>query len=181
MAHEQPTAPDEQTPCEALAPPPADRRSLLKWATVALGGLATLAAGVPIVGFLLGPLRRRNDAWVEAGAVTDFPVGQTRLVDLLNPLRGESDGDTGRIAVYVPRVAAEQFQVFAINCTHLGCPVNWFAEPGLFMCPCHEGVYYADGSRASGPPPRSLFEYEHQIDAGKLQVKLGHLPTLQQA
>jgi Rieske Fe-S protein len=157
-----------------------ERRSLLKWATILLGGLASAAAGVPIIGFLLGPLRPRADQWVTAGAVADFPTGQTRLVDLLNPLRRGSDGATGKVAVYVRRNTAEQFQVFAINCTHLGCPVNWFAEPGLFMCPCHGGVYYKDGSHASGPPPRALFEYEHRLERGKLLVKLGHLPTLQQ-
>ena len=31
------------------------------------------------------------------------------------------------------------------------------------MCPCHGGVYYADGARASGPPERGLFEYEYKV------------------
>ncbi len=44
-----------------------------------------------------------------------------------------------------------KFQVFAINCAHLGCPVRWFAQSKLFLCPCHGGAYYEDGSRASGP------------------------------
>ncbi len=170
----------EQPPSAGDTSPAPERRSLLKWATILLGGLASAAAGVPIIGFLLGPLRPRADQWVAAGAVADFPTGQTRLVDLLNPLRSSSDGDTGKIAVYVRHIAAEQFQVFAIYCTHLGCPVNWFAQPGLFMCPCHGGVYYEDGSHASGPPPRGLFQYEHRVEEGKLMVKLGHLPTLQQ-
>ena len=160
--------------------PSSERRGLLKWITVLFGALASSVAGVPIVGFLLGPLRPSEDKWIEAGIVADFPEGQTRIVDLLNPLGHSSDGDTGKIAVYVRRGAADDFQVFAVNCTHLGCPVNWFAEAGLFMCPCHGGVYYGDGSHASGPPPRGLFEYEHRVDAGQLLVKLGHLPTLQQ-
>ena len=52
-----------------------------------------------------------------------------------------------------------QFLVMAVNCTHLGCPVTWFADSGLFMCPCHGGVYYANGEHASGPPPRGLSSY----------------------
>jgi len=32
------------------------------------------------------------------------------------------------------------------------------------MCPCHGGAYYADGSRASGPPERGLFEYRYKIE-----------------
>ena len=72
----------------------------------------------------------------------------------------------------------EQFQVFAINCTHLGCPVRWFAPSRLFMCPCHGGVYYEDGSHASGPPPRGLYEYDYEIRDGQLWVQGGQIPTL---
>ena len=46
------------------------------------------------------------------------------------------------------------------------------------MCPCHGGVYYEDGARAAGPPPRGLFEYSTKIENGKLYVKGGILPTL---
>ncbi|MFI4876848.1 MAG: ubiquinol-cytochrome c reductase iron-sulfur subunit [Blastopirellula sp. JB062] len=160
--------------------PDEERRSLLQWSAMILGALATAAAGIPIVGFLLGPLRRREDQWAAAGEIDQFPIGQTRLVDLENPLHGLGDGDTGKIAVYVRRTAEETFQIFSINCTHLGCPVNWLADAGLFMCPCHGGVYYEDGSHASGPPPRGLYQFEHRLEKGALLVKLGHLPTLQQ-
>src|SRR6266567_4579856 len=46
------------------------------------------------------------------------------------------------------------------------------------MCPCHGGVYYEDGSRASGPPPRGLFRYEYQIREGQLWVRGGQISTL---
>ena len=52
---------------------------------------------------------------------------------------------------------ADQFLVLSVNCAHLGCPVTWFPQSGLFMCPCHGGVYYANGEHASGPPPRGCF------------------------
>ena len=74
--------------------------------------------------------------------------------------------------------ARSQFKVFAINCAHLGCPVRWFPQSQLFMCPCHGGVYYADGSRASGPPERGLFTYNWQIVSGELQIDAGQMPTL---
>ena len=70
-----------------------------------------------------------------------------------------ADGKTADMACWVRRVAGNQFQVFAINCAHLGCPVRWFPQSGLFLCPCHGGAYYRDGARASGPPERGLFEY----------------------
>jgi Rieske Fe-S protein len=46
------------------------------------------------------------------------------------------------------------------------------------MCPCHGGVYYEDGSRASGPPPRGLFEYDYKVENGHLWIKGGQMPTL---
>jgi len=46
------------------------------------------------------------------------------------------------------------------------------------MCPCHGGVYYEDGSHASGPPPRGLFEYEYTVQNGRLLIEAGQLPTL---
>jgi Rieske Fe-S protein len=46
------------------------------------------------------------------------------------------------------------------------------------MCPCHGGVYYEDGSRASGPPPRGLFRYDHRLQDGRLLIDAGQLPTL---
>jgi menaquinol-cytochrome c reductase iron-sulfur subunit len=68
--------------------------------------------------------------------------------------------------------------VFAINCAHLGCPVRWFEESKLFMCPCHGGAYYQDGSRASGPPERGLFEYTYKVVNNALSIDVHGLPTL---
>ena len=76
-----------------------------------------------------------------------------------------------------------RFLVLAVNCAHLGCPVSWFQESGLFMCPCHGGVYYANGERASGPPPRGLFRYDYGVTSVRgvdhLEIQAPHYPTLQ--
>ena len=82
----------------------------------------------------------------------------------------ERDYDTAGVATRsVP--ADQAFTVLAINCTHLGCPVNWRGDADLFMCPCHGGVYYSDGTVAGGPPPRPLFQHETRLQAGQLQVR----------
>ena len=88
------------------------------------------------------------------------------------------DAKVADIPCWVRRLQGERFQVFAINCTHLGCPIRWFQESGLFMCPCHGGVFYEDGRHASGPPPRPLYQYEHRIRDGRLEVRGGQIPTL---
>jgi Rieske Fe-S protein len=78
----------------------------------------------------------------------------------------------------VRHVSPSTFQVFAINCAHLGCPVRWFPQSKLFMCPCHGGVYYENGDRASGPPERGLFLYDYKLVNSELHIQAGQMPTL---
>ena len=162
-----------------LPPPTPSRRSFLFTLGLALNGVAAALVGIPVIGYLVGPVRRRAEqAWISLGPLPSFPEGQTRLATYENPFRVAWDGATAHIPCWVRRIAGDQFQIFAINCAHLGCPVRWFAQSRLFMCPCHGGVYYEDGSRASGPPPRGLFEYAYQVRDGQLWVRGGQIPTL---
>ena len=156
------------------------RRVLMRLAmlfNVAVG----MILGLPIVGYLLSPVIRGRkpgyESWLSLGSLDEFPDGQTRLAAYRNPVANPSDGETANIPCWVRNVGSGKFQVFAINCAHLGCPVRWFPQSGLFMCPCHGGVYYQDGSRASGPPERGLFEYRHKVEQGKLLIEAGGMPT----
>ena len=167
------------SPAHAFSPPTASRRSFLFTLGLALNAVAAFLVGIPVIGYLLGPVRRRAEqAWISLGPLERFPEGQTRLATYENPFRVAWDGATANIPCWVRRIAGDKFQIFAINCAHLGCPVRWFAQSRLFMCPCHGGVYYEDGSLASGPPPRGLFEYAYQVRDGKLWVQGGQIPTL---
>jgi menaquinol-cytochrome c reductase iron-sulfur subunit len=161
------------------------RRALLMKIAIFFNGMIGLILAVPIVRYLLSPVVREKkgvyDAWVVLGNLEQFPSGQTRLATYRNPVVSPTDGATADIACWVRNVDGQNFQVFAINCAHLGCPVRWFPQSNLFMCPCHGGVYYQDGARASGPPERGLFEYHYKIDGGKLLIKAGEMPTPGQA
>lgn len=160
-------------------PTPSTRRRFLFMLGLVVDGLIAVLVAIPVLGYLLGPVRRRAaQSWIRLGPIDYFPEGETRLTVYENPYRVDWDGPTAKVACWVRRMEGEQFQVFAINCTHLGCPVRWFAPSRLFMCPCHGGAYYEDGSRASGPPPRGLFEYDHHIRDGQLWVQGGQIPTL---
>ena len=144
-------------------------------------GVVGVALAVPICRFLLSSITRGRANgyldWVSLGPVARFPEGQTRLATFRNPLVMPTDGQTVDTACWVRRIAGDQFQVFAINCAHLGCPVRWFQQSGLFMCPCHGGAYYRDGSRASGPPLRGLFEYPYKVENGLIAIQAGEMPT----
>jgi menaquinol-cytochrome c reductase iron-sulfur subunit len=157
------------------------RRAMLVKLGLLLNGIVGVVLAVPIVGYLLSPVTRRRkdhyESWLPLGGVDEFPAGQTRLATYRNPVVNPWDGDTADIACWVRNVDGENFQVFAINCAHLGCPVRWFPQSNLFMCPCHGGAYYQDGSRASGPPERGLFQYHYKLEDGKLLIKAGEMPT----
>jgi quinol---cytochrome c reductase iron-sulfur subunit, bacillus type len=157
------------------------RRGLFAKLGLVLNGVVAAALAVPIGRFLLSSVTRgRSDgylSWVSLGPVNNFPEGETRLATFRNPYVMPTDGQTADIACWVRRIDADRFQVFAVNCAHLGCPVRWFPQSGLFMCPCHGGAYYRDGSRASGPPERGLFEYQYKVMKGEITIQAGELPT----
>jgi menaquinol-cytochrome c reductase iron-sulfur subunit len=164
---------------DQLPPQSSSRRGFLFKLGLALNVLGGVLVGIPVLGFILAPMRRlRGQSWIRLGPVASFPDGETRLAVYQNPASVEWDGVTAKIACWVRHVEGERFQVFAINCAHLGCPVRWFAQSRLFMCPCHGGIYHEDGSRASGPPPRGLFQYDYEIRDGQLWVHGGRLHTL---
>lgn len=175
------TAPDQPP---ATMTKKSSRRSFLMMLGIALNAIAGVLVSIPIIGYIFSPARKKamekSLEWISLGGVDRYPVGQTRLATYRNPNEKPWDGETAGVACWVRRISAEKWQVFAVNCTHLGCPVRWFPQSGLFMCPCHGGAYYADGARASGPPPRGLFEYEFKIESGELKIKAGLLPTLEQ-
>ena len=176
--------------------PPAEsipgRRRFFKWLTYGLGALAAVAAGIPFLGYLFGA-SKAPVKWVPLGPVRDFPLNQTRLVNFDNPIRQPWDGLVAHTGVFVryegrdereaDETKANTFLVLAVNCAHLGCPVEWFQESGLFMCPCHGGVYYANGERASGPPPRGLYTCVYRVTQDRgvdhLEIQAPHYPTLQ--
>src|SRR5258708_3678822 len=171
---------------EATTPNPSSpsRRGFFNLLVYAVGAVAALMVGIPFVGFLLGALRRTPEKWVSLGPLGKFPLGETRLERFDNPLRQPWDGMTAHIGVYVrnqgkDEQGQDQFLVLAMNCAHLGCPVSWFPQSGLFMCPCHGGVYYENGELASGPPPRGLFRCAWRVKDGRLEIQAPHYPTLQ--
>lgn len=160
-----------------------ERRTFLKVITALASLVAATFVAIPGVGYLAGATRARKPQWQNLGPISKFPPQTTQLATFDNPLAQPWDGITARTGVFVKYLGRDQgfvdeFQVFAINCTHLGCPVEWFPQSGLFMCPCHGGVYYEDGERASGPPPRGLFHCPWEVRDGELWVQSPHLPTL---
>jgi len=161
--------------------PVISRRAMLVKIGVFFNGIVGAILAVPVVRYLMSPVARARAAgyneWLSLGGLDQFPAGQTRLATFRNPAARPWDGETADIPCWVRNIDGQNLQVFAINCAHLGCPVRWFPQSNLFMCPCHGGAYYQDGSHASGPPPRGLFQYHYRIEEDRLFIKAGDMPT----
>ena len=153
------------------------RRAFLNRLSLILSGLIGLVLSVPILAYLLTPLLRRPPGvWLDVGHLDVFRIGETVQVAIEDPSPLEWAGQTARTSVWLRRDGQTNFTAFAVNCTHLACPVNWRAEARLFLCPCQGGVFYADGRVAGGPPPRPLVRYDVPVQDGVVQVLTGPVP-----
>ena len=153
----------------------ASRRRFLSQLSITAGSIAAAIVAIPSVAFLLG-LRKVPHVWRTVGKLDDFQVGSTVKVAFLDPSPLPWSGVTARTAAWLRRENAQQFIAFSVDCTHLGCPVRWLADANLFMCPCHGGVFYANGTVASGPPPKPLTQYPVRIQGGMVQILTSPLP-----
>lgn len=159
---------------ENLSP---ERRRLLAGLSIGLGCVGAALIGVPVLGFLLAPLFEPVERrWRAVGAAETFEKGQTVEVRFEDASPVAWAGVTGQTAAWLRAKADGDFAAFSVNCTHLGCPVRWLQDAHLFMCPCHGGVYYADGTVAAGPPPRPLIQYPVRVREGQVEILTSPTP-----
>jgi Rieske Fe-S protein len=115
-----------------------------KWlASVLMGIGLVLSYGVLAVEGLLFLLPKRLQPRTRrlfAGQAVQYRVGS---VQSFYDLQGNE--------ILVQR-SESAFQAFSSVCPHLGCRVRWEEENHRFFCPCHRGVFDADGKAVSGPP-----------------------------
>ena len=147
------------------------RRALVLFvnATVALIGSGLAAV---LGAFALRPATAARGRWIKAGAVGDLTpnVPVPRVLAL-----SRQDGwyrERARETVFLVWDGASSVHALSATCTHLGCQVRWDAEATRFRCPCHGGVFDANGQVVEGPPPRPLDRVETRVESGAVLVRL---------
>lgn len=153
------------------------RRSFLGRLGLGLTGLVGLAVAAPFVSYFLRPARPEPPGWRDVGALEEFPLGSTRKVVYPDPDPDPWEGLSVRNAAWVRREGPERFVAFSTYCTHTGCPVDYVHDAGLFLCPCHGGVFDRDGSVRAGPPPRPLDRAAIRVRDGRVEVRSQPIPT----
>lgn len=156
----------ENTHPQGIAP---GRRRFVAVVLGAIASAITGILGVPLAGFFALPaLRKTERRWLEVGPVSEFSEGELKKVIAKALVAQVWPKETSEVALYVLNRGADQFTLYHIHCTHVGCPVRWNSQAGRFFSPCHGGVFDRDGQVLAGPPPRPLDRYEYKIEKGIL-------------
>ena len=129
--------------------------------------LALIGGGVSA---LLGAFALRPQSgptagrWVRAGSTAELkanePVARVLAVSRVDGWYRERARET----VFLVWDGRQTVHALSATCTHLGCQVRWDGDDKKFRCPCHGGVYAADGTVVDGPPPRPLDRIDARID-----------------
>lgn len=150
-----------------------NRRSFFG-ALLAIGsaGMGAVLA-VPVLRYVLYPIyaKATGSEWSHVGDASEFAdsKGPVRKTITFTQRDGWREVVSAQ-SVYVNRASDGQLEVLSAICPHLGCSVSWQANQDKFICPCHGGVFKADGQNISGPPPRAMDKLPTQVKDGKLQV-----------
>ena len=146
------------------------RRQFGLLGTQVAGATVAILLGIPIVGFILSPLFRRQPvAEATVGDISNVPDRQPTKFVVQFPA-GDWTSAKVNAAVYVVRLGND-LKIFSNTCTHMQCPVHWDASLNEFLCPCHGGLYDMDGRNVGGPPPKPLPQYVHRLDGTTLYVE----------
>ena len=120
-----------------------------------------LAVVAPILIYIYPPQQqsKTKDTTIKLDKSLDA-LGSEEAVKFQSPAEtgfimkdGGGDNAPGKVAfaAYAVKEATGAIRVFAVNCSHLGCSVQYNADAKRFDCPCHGSRFAADGIVIHGP------------------------------
>lgn len=145
------------------------RRDFIKATTGVVGGIIGLGIGIPAIGYLIAPALREDKAGapVQIGKLEDIPVGQFHPFSFTITKVNGWERTASNYGGYILRKSESPNDILVLSsrCTHLSCTVKWNEETRVFVCPCHDASFDAEGKVVNGPPPEPLGHFEYSVDA----------------
>jgi menaquinol-cytochrome c reductase iron-sulfur subunit len=140
---------------------PISRRDFMKASVYFVGGIVGAAVGIPAVGYLIDPALGGGgkEAWIPIGKLADMPdVGKPYPFSFTRVQVNGWERTATSHGGFVIRKSENPDELLILNsrCTHLACTVNWKEAERVFLCPCHDASFDAEGAVIDGPPPRPL-------------------------
>jgi Rieske Fe-S protein len=153
---------------DAAAPKRVTRRTFLGWWMAALL-TSTVITGVAPLLLFLWPHPPKGQKKAILSVALDKPIDQLNDGEALRfnapsspnsafiMADGGGDNAAGELAFAGYAVKNQgKVDVFAINCSHLGCSIALNATDKRFDCPCHGSRFHLDGTVLRGPAPVPL-------------------------
>lgn len=139
-----------------------DRRNFLK-SSITLCGVGVVGS----LAFLESCKKNNSVNQTAQGPTVNFTL------DLTAPANSALNSSGGSVSSNNVVVANHNGSYIAVAqaCTHNGCSVNYNASGNNFICPCHNGVFNANGTVKSGPPPTALKQYTVTKSGNILTIK----------
>ncbi|MDB6125871.1 MAG: (2Fe-2S)-binding protein [Pedosphaera sp.] len=159
-----------------------DRRDFFRKAlAVIIGGIAGIVPAIAGLRTFLDPLKHKSDV-----APSGVPLIQVTTLDALPNdgvprkfpvLANKTDAWNKYVnvpigAVYLRRTPDDKVEALNVVCPHAGCFVDFVAEKGNFLCPCHNSLFTMDGklADAKSPSPRALDSLKVEVKDGVVSV-----------
>ena len=153
------------------------RRDFMKVSVYFVGGIVGATVGLPAVGYLIDPALggAAKEAWIPLGKLADMPeIGKPYPFSFTRVQVNGWERTATSHGGFVIRKSESPDDLVILNsrCTHLSCTVNWKEEERVFLCPCHDASFDAEGAVLDGPPPRPLDRYaEYRVtEDGILEI-----------
>ncbi len=169
---------------DAAAPNRVTRRTFLGWWLASLMTATVVTAVAPILVFFW-PAPPKGQKKGPIIVALDTPINQlqdgtaTKILAPTTPnsafimADGGGDNAAGDLAFggYVVKNSGNVV-VFAQNCSHLGCSINFNSDAKTFDCPCHGSRFHIDGTVLHGPAadPLSHLTWKQTDSQNQIQV-----------
>jgi Rieske Fe-S protein len=139
-------------------------QSRRRWLTYLLG----TSLGASLVSFLYPVLRYVVPPVSSEPSLSEIEL-DVKASDIL-PNSGRIVPFSGK-PVILFRTAAGELKALTATCTHLACTVQFRGDRSDIWCACHNGVYDANGTNISGPPPRPLTKLDVAVRGDKVVIR----------
>lgn len=150
------------------------RRQFLNYTLTGVGGFMAAGIMIPMLRMAVDPVLQDTGTGDMANvglSVDDITTEPQRVDWQVEQIDGWYESDVNRSA-WVFEDENGDIQAFSPVCKHLGCVVSWEGSddhPEMFFCPCHDGLYYKDGTNVPGTPPLAPLDvYELEVRDGML-------------
>ena len=158
------------------------RRNFITWYLAGLLTAFSVALVMPILAYIYPPAG--NNKKQDIPIKLDKPLGDLgngEGVKFQAPADqgfvmkdGGGDNAPGKIAFagYAAKDERGNVNVFATNCSHLGCSINLNSDKKRFECPCHGSIFDIDGKVTHGPAvyPLSHLDWKEGSNPGEIVV-----------